>query len=225
MPLVLKDELKHITSSRRKFLLLRICDVDPESAKKMCQVKQSTYNTWLHDEVFVQAQRRISEFSAECKDEAIRLLRKLNQVTAVLLEEQIILKIREEIDTGEYRLIKTNLAKDVYTKLIGDLDTPVSLPADKQPTWEQRLAIIVNGQRQQPELQQGNIQPGNIIEGQLVEPLEDNNTGGNNELTETVSSQETEHQKSQLHKENQSQNGSIQNGDEETKTERILDVT
>lgn len=170
----LKEEIKPIIGNRRKFLLLRIADVEVTTAREICGIKKGTYNSWLQDEKFVTLYRRRDEFSSDYKQEAIQLLRRSSQLAATLLEEQIIGKMREEIATGEYVLIKTNLAREVYSKLIADLDI---LPQSKTITWEERMrGILLPGQEQLPE---------GVVEGQIVEQSKTvtvtEETGGNQE--------------------------------------------
>lgn len=161
----LKDEVKSIIGNRRRFLLLRICDIDTETARKLCNIKKGTYNSWLQDEKFVALYRRRDEFSGESKQEAIRLLRRDNQLNAVLLEEKILLKMKAEIESGEYSLIRTNLARDVYSKLISDLDYQ---PQALSLSWEQRLGQLFLPQQEQVQEQ---LEGAKIIEGQLIEAV------------------------------------------------------
>ena len=62
-------------------------------------------------------------------------MRKDNQLEAVLLEGKIISKIKEEIEAGDYKLTRTHLAREVYSKLMTDLDI---IPEVKF-TWQQRF--------------------------------------------------------------------------------------
>jgi hypothetical protein len=132
----LKEELADCTSKQRRFLLLRISGVDPEVARKLSDIRVGTTNTWLHQPPFIALHRRISEFAASSKEEAIKYLRRENQLAAVLLEERLIQKMKEEVESGDYNLLRTNLAREVYTKLISDLDAP---PPNTAVTWEQRV--------------------------------------------------------------------------------------
>lgn len=154
----LQEELRAVIGNRRRFILLRIVDIDPETARKLCSVSKGTYNSWLKDSRFTSLYRRRDEFSANFKQDAIRLLRRANQLQAVLLEEKIIAKMKEEIESGEYSLIKSLLARDVYSRLISDLDYQ---PQNLALSWEQRIAQLITGQ--QPEqLPQG----GEVIEAE-----------------------------------------------------------
>lgn len=137
---MLKDELKKVTGRKRRFLLLRIIEVGPEAARQLCGITKGTYNSWMHDKEFVSLYRRRAEFSAEYRKEALQLMRRDNQLQAVLLEEKIINKMKEEIESGEYELIRTNLAKEVYAKLMGDLDYQ---PKNVALTWEKKVAQLI----------------------------------------------------------------------------------
>lgn len=138
--MTLKEEIKPIIGNRRKFLLLRIADVAVSTARDICGIRKGTYNSWLQDPVFVALYRRRDELSAEYKQEAIQLLRRGSQLAATLLEEQIVTRLQEEVASGEYVLLKTNLAREVYSKLINDLDTT---PVSKTLTWEEKLKGIL----------------------------------------------------------------------------------
>ena len=142
----LKEEISTLIGNRRRFLLFRIADVDTDTARKLCGIKKGTYNTWLKDKHFVGMYRRRNEWSAEYKKEAISLLRRDNQLAAVLLEEKIITRMQEEIETGEYNLIRTHLAREVYSKLINDLDV---IPQVSTISWEQRVQALFLGNRQE----------------------------------------------------------------------------
>lgn len=169
--MALRDEIKAITGNKRRFLLLRIVDIDTQPARQIVGITQGTYNTWLQNPDFVALYRRREEFSGEYKQEAIQLLRRDNQLAAVLLESKLINKMKDEIDSGEYELIRTNLAKEVYSKLITDLDV---VPQITSLTWQQRIGqMVIEGRPQ-------------IVEGEVVDA----------EVIETVSSEQTEHTES-----------------------------
>lgn len=159
--MTLKEELKELTGKRKRFLLLRIADIDPELARRLCNVTKGTYNNWLRDStsIFVELYRRRDELNQTYKHEAIHLLRRDNQLAAVLLEERIIRKLTEEIETGEYSLAKTQLAKEVYSRLLTDIDVT---PNVQVTTWEQRIGEII--MPDQPRLARG----GEIIEGKFT---------------------------------------------------------
>jgi len=155
----LKEELRPIIGNRRKFMLLRIANVDTSTARGLCHIKLGTYNSWLGDPVFVAIYRRKDELSAEYKQEAIRMLRRENQLAAVLLEGRIIQRLKDEIDTGEFELMKTPLAKAVYDKLISELDVN---PSVHVLTWQERLGQLGSGEVPR-------IEGGKSIEGEYTE--------------------------------------------------------
>ncbi len=135
----LKAEIKTLSGNKRRFLLLRVADMDTKAALKLIGVVRGTYNSWLQNESFVELYRRRYEFRSEFKQEAIQLLRRDNQLEAVLLEGKIVSKMKEELETGEYSLIRSHLAREVYSKLISDLDV---VPPMQVTSWEQRLTQI-----------------------------------------------------------------------------------
>lgn len=152
----LREDIQSLTGIRRRFILLRIAHLDPESARKIVGIKKGTYNNWCNDETFVSVHSKIRDYSQEYRQEAVQLLRRDNQLDAVLLEAKVIAKIREEIDSGKYDLIRTNLARVVYDKLISDLDFQ---PKELSLTWQQRI----NQMYSQPPEQVGTVPQ--LIEG------------------------------------------------------------
>lgn len=168
--MTLREEIKALTGNRRKFLLLRIVDMNVNTALTLCGVQRGTYNTWCQNDIFVGLYRRRDEFAGEHKQEAIQLLRRDNQLAAVLLESNILHKIKEEIESGELVLTKTNLAREVYSRLMGDLD---SQPKVQVQSWDQRVHNLITGDRRQ-------IDEGEVIDGEF----------------ETVSGEKTEHETS-----------------------------
>ncbi|GAH14617.1 unnamed protein product, partial [marine sediment metagenome] len=136
----------------------------------LCGVKRGTYNTWCQNPDFVALYRRRDEFEGEYKQEAIQLLRRDNQLAAVLLESKILAKMKEEILSGELSLTRTNLAKEVYSKLINDLDYQ---PPIKNLTFEQR---VLNLETEEPIKE---LSAGGVIEGEFTEVrVEDTSTQG-----------------------------------------------
>ena len=164
----LKDELKVVSGRKRRFILLRIIDIETEAARQLCSISKGTYNTWLHNDAFKQLYRRRAELSAEHREDALRLLRRDNQQHAIFLEEKILQKMKKEIESGEYDLIRTNLAREVYSKLIADLDyQPKSLAL----SWEQRVQMLNQG-KEVPQLEQGGEDAPIIVETVSVQSPE-----------------------------------------------------
>ena len=185
----LKEIITPIIGNRRKFMLLRISDMGVDEALSICNVKKATYHSWLQDEVFTGIYRQRDALSNDYKQEAIKLLRRENQLAAVLLEGKVIEKIKEEVESGIYSIIKTHLAKEVYTKLIANLDyQPATLVENNK--WENSTLyqLLLN---QQKELTGGEA-PQPIF---LRSPDE--------QVIEATSSQEKEHPESILQSESE----------------------
>jgi hypothetical protein len=163
----LKEEIKVLNGNKRKFILMRVADMDVNSVRKILGVTTGTYNTWLQNGVFVAIHRKIA-FTSEFKQEAIQMLRRDNQLAAVLLEGQIIGKLKEELESGDYNLLRSQLAREVYSKLISDLDVVKAAPG---MTWEQKINIL-----NAPALPQGEIINGELItEGNKPKELSEGN--------------------------------------------------
>jgi hypothetical protein len=139
----LKEELRDLQGKKKRFLLLRIADVEQDVARQLCGVSPASYNLWFRQtrDNFVALYRRRDELCTNYKHEAIQMLRRDNQLAAVLLEEKIINKMKDELDTGDYNLIRTNLARDVYTKLIGEIDIHSPSPV---LNWNQFVGQLYN---------------------------------------------------------------------------------
>jgi len=144
----LKEELKGIGGRMRKFILLRIADTDAETARGITNIPKGTYNSWFKNADFVRVYQKMTDLSVEYKQEAIQLLRRTTQLQAALLEEQIVQKMKAEIESGEYNLIKTLLARSVYDKIINSLDYQ---PESLSLSWEQRLQQFYS----QPQITEG----------------------------------------------------------------------
>ncbi|GAG77568.1 unnamed protein product, partial [marine sediment metagenome] len=120
--------------------------------------------SWLQRSEFVDLYRRRDEFAGEFKQEAIKLLRRDNQLEAVLLEGKIVAKMKEELASGEYDLIRSNMAKEVYSKLIADLDVVPQIPG---LSFSQRIGQLINNPPQQ--LPEGEVVEGEVVTPELVE--------------------------------------------------------
>ena len=151
----LREELKPLTGNKRKFQLLRIVDMGVDTALSIVGVQRGTYNSWCQNDIFVALYRRRDEFSGSFKQEAIQLLRRDNQLAAVLLESKILARMKEEIASGELSLVKTNLAREVYSKLMTELDVQ---PKVQNLTWQQRIDQLNVG-----------TEPSQITEGETVD--------------------------------------------------------
>ena len=150
---------------------MRVAGMDADIVMNLIGVKRGTYNSWFKNEEFSLIYHELPALTQEHRQEAVQMLRKGNQLEAVLLEGKIIAQLKREIETGDYSLAKTNLAREVYSKLMTDLDVT---PQVKSLTYEQRI------------LQLGRV-PEQITEGVRTIDAE----------FEEISSKQTEHPKSE----------------------------
>ena len=160
----LREEIKVLSGNKRRFFLLRVTGMAPEQARQIVGITRGTQNTWLQNETFVELHRKLDEFTRDHRVEAIQLLRRDNQLEAVLLEGKIVQKMKEEIDSGDYNLIRSNLAREVYARLIGDLDEQAQTPA---LTWEQRIQNIFMPQGNPMQVRESNIP--RITESEIID--------------------------------------------------------
>ena len=159
----LGEKIKVLSGNRRKFFLLRVADMDTKTALKLCGVVRGTYNTWCQNTDFVELYRQRADFANDFKQEAVQLLRRENQLEAVLLEGKILSRMKADLNEPylpEGSIVRTNLAREAYSKLMSELDAP---PPATVLTWEQRIQRIFNPSPEQIEIQ------GEVIDGQFSE--------------------------------------------------------
>ena len=168
----LSNILKTLTGTKRSFILMRIAGLDTDLSMKLTGVPRGTYNSWFKNEEFAELYSKISDLIATHREDAVQLLRRNNQLEAVLLEGKMISKIKEEIEAGKYDFSRTNLAREVYSKLMADLDKVPGIV--KRLSWEQRIQQILPGEVRQ-------IDRGVVLDGEFEE----------------VDSEQTEHQESE----------------------------
>lgn len=154
----LREKIKPLSENRKRYLLLRIAGLDTAMSMKLVGIARNTYNRWFHNKTFSDLHKQLSDLEHEHRIEAIQMLRRDNQLEAVLLEGKIVKKMKDEIEAGAYDLVRTNLAREVYSRLMGDLDVT---PTTQILTWEQKIAQIFTTPRQQ------------IVEGEIVEVIDD----------------------------------------------------
>tara|TARA_Y100000310_G_scaffold16579_2_gene16538 strand:- start:6131 stop:6727 length:597 start_codon:yes stop_codon:yes gene_type:complete len=149
----LLDELSGIIGNPRKFILIRIAGLDVEESCKYLGVTRAAYNKWFsRAPKFISANRRIEELRIDYRQEAVRLLRRDNQLAAVKLEAEVIDQMRNEIKNREYELVKTNLGREVYSKLMAALDVVPAATVNSGDTIIDKLAFVLgNPQNQQLE--------------------------------------------------------------------------
>lgn len=153
--------------------------MDTKTALHICGVVRGTYNTWLTKPDFVEFYQRVPELAKDFKQEAIQLLRRDNQLEAVMLESKIIAAMKTDLEgsrgiISQSSILRTNLAKEVYSKLMAELD---ATPAIQAVSWEQRIQNIFQ-----------NRPPVEVIEGEGTDVTEQ---------LEAASLPETEHTESQ----------------------------
>lgn len=159
----LSNILKVFTGTKRSFILMRIAGLDTDLSMKLTGVSRGTYNSWFKNEEFATVYHQIESLIANHRDDAIQLLRRNNQLEAVLLESKMISKIKDEIEAGHYDFTRTHLAREVYSKLMSELDkAPASI---KRLSWEQRIQQFLPGEQRQ-------ISRGVIIDGEFEEVSE-----------------------------------------------------
>lgn len=133
--------------------------METQAALKLLGLVRATYTTWFRNKSFAELYKKLPELAKDYKLEAIQLLRRDNQLDAVLLESKIIAEMKREIEIREYDLIRTNLAREVYSKLISDLDFQ---PKTLALTWEQKISQLYTN----PQIEQGEIVDG---ESEVIE--------------------------------------------------------
>ena len=142
----LKEIVKPITGNKRILVLMRVAGLDTNLAMGLVGVSRGTYNSWFKNEEFNKIYHQIPDLIASYRDEAVQLLRRNNQLEAVLLEGKMLRKVKEELESGQLAFTRTHLAREVYSKLMTDLD--------KAPekvgilSWHERVYQMLPGQKQ-----------------------------------------------------------------------------
>lgn len=153
---------------------MRVAGMDVDVIMNLIKVTRGTYNSWFKNGDFAVVYHELPNLIQDYRQEAVQILRKNNQLEAVLLEGRIIAQLKLELESGEYSLAKTNLAREVYSKLMTDLDI---VPKIQVASWQQRI----------DNLQQFFPKPHDQIEGGIIDAE-----------FEEVSSEQEEHQESEL---------------------------
>jgi len=132
----LQETLKPFRGKARHFLILRISGVKKQQALELAGGSVSDYNRWLIKPDFVEVHRNIQELFNEHRDDALRLLRKENQLNAAILERKLIDELTREVEERRYKLMRTGIARDLYTRLMSEMD---KVPDVQVLSWEQRI--------------------------------------------------------------------------------------
>lgn len=136
----LSSILEGLTGKRRQYLIFLIAGLSQGYAIELTKVNKSSPSFWRkEDERYALVESKAELLVNEYQEQAIKLIRRDNQVGAALLERIMIEKIREEVDSGDYVLLRTHLAREVYGKLIQNLDQMDSLP--QHITWQQLISM------------------------------------------------------------------------------------
>jgi hypothetical protein len=115
----LKDETAALNPKQKKFIQYLVAGTKKDVALKLANIPTATLKWWLHDNKnFHALVERVEELKDAYFEEAFQLLRQGNKVMALFLEQELLVKIKEEIESGEYNLVKTPLAKEVYDKAL-----------------------------------------------------------------------------------------------------------
>ena len=180
----LAEIVKPLTGNKRQFVLLKVSGVDSNVAMTMVGVNRGTYNSWFKNDTFNAIYKQVPDLIMEHRDEAIQLLRRSNQLEAVVLEGKMIRKIAEELETGDLKFTRTHVAREVYNKLMSDLDKNPILNV-KELTWDQKIYGILNTQDQ---LKEG------TVDGEFKEVgvIEAEHQEGNNVPSSEQANDETE---------------------------------
>jgi len=188
----LSEELQELGDSRqRKFLLYRIAGLSVENSLSHIGLKLGSYNQWLNKPVFLALNKRRTELEKNHRAESFKLLRRENQLGAVVIEEKIISTLMAELDSGEYNLIKTSIAKTVYDKLMQDIDA-IPIMNVKKLSFIDKMAVLMGGRNGNSEtedsqsteqnqsqsfkelvqgvdqVQEDSIEEGIIVEGEVI---------------------------------------------------------
>lgn len=131
--------IKDLSDNQRQYILRRVAGINAKTSRELVGITKGTYNTWFHNETFTIVHSQLSVLEQEHKNEAVQILRRNNQLEAVLLEGEMVKRMREELDNHEYNFLRTNIAREVYSKLISDLD---AAPPVKVLSWHQRVEQI-----------------------------------------------------------------------------------
>lgn len=142
----LQEELSVISATaERRFLLYRIAGSSIEASLSYLHLKIGSYNGWLEKPAFRELNRRRAELEVGHRSEAVKLLRKENQIGAVIIEERIIETLLQELEDKEYNLMRTPIAKTVYDKLMQDIDAMPTINVKAKMNFIDRMAILMGG--------------------------------------------------------------------------------
>jgi hypothetical protein len=180
----LKQELAQVFGTMRLFIIYRVAGSTIDDACTALEVTRSAYNSWTMKPEFKSVYQKLDNLQIDYREEAIGMLRRDNQLLAVTLEKEIMNKMIAEVTSGnitEHSMIRTHLGRDVYSKLVENLNLP-AIPKDvKSLTWvDARRQILESAQ---PQIGQGLAQT--VVEGECIDAnAQSNNTSPESSKTE-----------------------------------------
>lgn len=127
---------------KRQYLLLRIAGLDESNSKSELEIATRTLQNWKTEDAFARVEDYLFEWRNRYQVEALELLRQDNRAIGVLIERRTLLRIVDELEEGEYVLLKTRFGRDVYKNLM----TAVNNTSNPAQSWQQLIAGVVNVQ-------------------------------------------------------------------------------
>lgn len=128
---------------KRQYLLLRIAGLTTITARTELGIAERTLQNWKNEEEFALVEDNLYSWRSRYQTEVLDQLRQDNRAIGVLIERRTLLRLAEELDTGDYVLIKTRFGRDVYKNLMAVAGTTEGSNAQ---TWQQLIAGVVNVQ-------------------------------------------------------------------------------
>ncbi len=169
----INDLLVSLSYKQRRYILCRMGMMDTQEADSLAGTTAAGRAQWkVNSPRYKELDDNIETLQRDYGDIALKWLKKENQLTAVLLEKKILDKIEQEIDKGEYDLVKTHLAREVFarhTEEIGKALQSVNI------TWAQIINSSVRPLKEREKIQA--LKSGlEVIEGEFKES--NNGNGG-----------------------------------------------
>lgn len=113
--MTLTDALKKLkTKNQKGFVLLCVAGLSIEEA--LTHYSQSSFFRWKKDPDFSDVFDHLPELHRDYAEEAIGLLRMRNIAEVLTLEDRVLDIVKEELRTGRYDLLKTHLAREIFSR-------------------------------------------------------------------------------------------------------------
>jgi hypothetical protein len=134
--MTLVEALKKLKTKRQKsFILLCVAGMSVEEALTHHSI--SSYFRWKRDPQFREVLDNLPELTRDYADEAIGLLRLRNISEILTLEDKVLDIVKEELRTGKYNLLKTHLAREIFSRAKDDKHK--AKKEEFKQTWQQRI--------------------------------------------------------------------------------------